>query len=114
MTSRTDLDPQALLEVTRRVLVACSDGLDASAVQSETPLAVLFFDSLMAVKFIATLEADLGVADLPFERWFAEHSERTDALTIGSLIEWLRSLPEMRRAAGVDAGSAASDRRSER
>jgi hypothetical protein len=56
----------------------------------------------MAVNFIASLEALLGVSDLPFERWLAEHSERTDALTIGSLLDWLRSLPEL--AAGGRAG----------
>lgn len=110
MTSRTELDSQALLDATRRVLVACADGIDVSAVQPETPLAVLLFDSLMAAKFTAALEADLGVSDLPFERWFAEHSERTETLTIGSLIDWLRRLAEMRPAGAMDRGAAAKDR----
>jgi hypothetical protein len=102
VTSRTEpLDPRTLLDVTRRALAACSDGLDASAVQPETPLAALLFDSLQAVKFIATLEAILGAADLPFERWLAEHSERAEALTVGSLVDWLGSLPEMASWAAV-------------
>lgn len=84
-------DTRAFLEATREALRACSIGLDTSAVQPDTPLAALIFDSLMAVKFIATLEASLGLRDLPFEQWLAEHSERADMLTIGSLIEWLRS-----------------------
>lgn len=92
MTFRTEpLDPRTLLDVSRQALAACSDGLDASAVQPETPLAALLFDSLMAVKFVATLEALLSATDLPFERWLAEHSERADALTVGSLIDWLAS-----------------------
>lgn len=92
MTTPIDPHTRTLLEATRQALARVSEGLDASAVQPETPLAALVFDSLMAVNFIATLEADLGVADLPFERWLAEHSERVDALTIGSLVEWLRSM----------------------
>ena len=92
----TPLDSRHLLEATRQALASCSDGLDVSAVEPNTPLAAVLLDSLMAVKFIATLEADLGVSDLPFEQWLAEHSEQTDALTIGSLIEWLQSSPEMR------------------
>jgi hypothetical protein len=84
-------DAQVLLEATRQALAAVSEGLDASAVQFDTPLAALVFDSLMAVNFIVTLEAMLGAHDLPFEQWLAQHSERTDALTIGSLVEWLRS-----------------------
>jgi acyl carrier protein len=104
VTSRTKLlDERSLLDATRVALATCSDDLDASAVQPDTPLAALVFDSLMALKFIATLEADLGVRDLPFERWLAEHSERADVLTIGSLIEWLRSLPEL--ATGAAAGA---------
>jgi hypothetical protein len=86
------------METTRQALASCSDGLDAAAMHPGTPLAAVLFDSLMAVKFIATLEADLGVSDLPFEQWLAESSERTDALTIGSLIDWLRSLPAISRA----------------
>lgn len=102
MTSRmTPLDARNLLEATRQALASCSDGLDVSAVEPDTPLAAVLLDSLMAVKFIAALEANLGVSDLPFEQWLAEHSERTDALTIGSLIEWLRSSPEMRTGASV-------------
>lgn len=103
VTTRIEpLDARALLEATRQALAAVSEGLDASAVQHETPLAALVFDSLMAVKFIATLEAVLGVNDLPFERWLAEHSERTDALTIGSLVDWLRSVPEIDARAAED------------
>jgi hypothetical protein len=97
----------------RRALAACSDGLEASAVQPETPLAAVLFDSLMAVNFIARLEADLGVTDLPFERWLAEHSERTDALTIGSLIEWLRSFPEISGGAAADLPTGTSGGRRE-
>lgn len=77
--------------------------------QPETPLAALFFDSLMAVNFIATLETTLGVGDLPFERWLEEHSERTDALTIGSLVDWLRSLPEMGGGTGAVGGARNGD-----
>jgi hypothetical protein len=92
-------DARTLLEATRRALATVSEGLDPSAVLPETPLAALLFDSLMAVNFIATLESSLGVADLPFERWLAEHSERAGALTIGSLVEWLGSIPEVAGAA---------------
>ncbi len=88
-------DARTLLDAARKALAACSDGFDALAVQPETPLAVLVFDSLMAVNFIATLEAVLGVTELPFEQWIAEHSENTGALTIGSLVDWLRSLPQV-------------------
>lgn len=99
MTSRNEsLDARTLLEAARRALATCSDGLDVSAVEAETPLAALIFDSLMAVKFIATLEADLGVDGLPFDRWLGEHSERAEALTVGSLVEWLRSFPEVASA----------------
>lgn len=102
VTSRMNAhDMRTILEATRRALAACSEGLDASAVEPETPLAALVFDSLMALNFIATLEAGLGVSELPFEQWLAEHSERTDALTIGSLVEWLRTLPEMHPAAAA-------------
>jgi hypothetical protein len=105
--ARTEpLDAESLLEVARQALAACSDGVDASAVQPETPLAAVVFDSLMAVKFIATLESVLAVEDLPFERWLAEHSESAEGLTIGSLIEWLRSIPEM--SAGTDPGGRAA------
>jgi acyl carrier protein len=108
MTTRSQpRDAGSLLEATRQALATISDGLDASAVQPETPLAALVFDSLMAVKFIANLEAVLGVADVPFERWLAEHSERTDALTIGSLVDWLRSLPQLGPGA---AGGARGER----
>jgi acyl carrier protein len=101
------LDARTLLEVTRRALATCSDGLDTAAVQPETALAALVFDSLMALNFIAALEADLGVRDLPFEQWFGEHSERIEALTIGSLIDWLRCLPQVSTAAaGLPAGTA--------
>jgi acyl carrier protein len=88
-------DAGTLLEATRQALATVSDGLDPSGVLPETPLAALVFDSLMAVNFIASLESVLGVSDLPFERWLAEHSERTDALTIGSLVDWLRTVPEI-------------------
>lgn len=107
MTSRPHPDDaESLLEATRRALAACSDGLDASAVQAETPLAALLFDSLMAVKFIASLEVDLGLADVPFDRWLAEHSERSDALTVGSLIEWLSSFQATRGEHGGESGRA--------
>ena len=107
VTTRIEpLDARTLLQATRQALATVSDGLDASAVQPETPLAALVFDSLMALNFIATLEAGLGVTDLPFERWLAEHSERVDALTIGSLIEWLRSLPEIGAGAAPSLRSA--------
>jgi acyl carrier protein len=88
-------DARTLLDATRQALAKVSDGLDPAAVLPETPLAALVFDSLMAVNFIATLESVLDVNDLPFERWLAEHSERTDALTIGSLVEWLGSVVEI-------------------
>jgi len=92
VTTRTaQLDSSRLLEAIRQALAKVSDGLDAAAVQPETPLAALVFDSLMAVKFIATLEGELGLEELPFERWLAQHSERTDVLTVGSLIDWLGS-----------------------
>jgi acyl carrier protein len=107
VTTRLEpLDVRTLLEATREALATVSDGLDASAVQPETPLAALVFDSLMALNFIATLEAVLGVRDLPFERWLAEHSERADALTIGSLVAWLRSLPEIGAGAVPESRSA--------
>ena len=86
------LDERALLDATRKALSRVSEGLDPSAVRLETPLAALVFDSLMAVNFIASLESSLGVQELPFERWLAEHSERTDALTVGSLVHWLQSM----------------------
>jgi hypothetical protein len=98
-------DPRALLDATRRALAACSEGLDVSAVRHDTPLAALVFDSLMALNFIVSLEAQLGARELPFERWLAEHSERTDAVTVGSLVEWLGSLPQL--AAGVPPPRAA-------
>jgi acyl carrier protein len=88
-------EARVLLAATRRALAVACDGVDASAVQPETPLAALVFDSLMAVNFVAALEALLGVDDLPFEQWLQEHSERTDALTVGSLVEWLGSLPQI-------------------
>jgi acyl carrier protein len=104
VTTRIEqLDARTLLEATRQALAKVSEGLDASAVQPETPLAALVFDSLMAVNFIATLEAILGLSDLPFERWLAEHSERTDALTVGSLIDWLRSMQEIGLGGAEDA-----------
>jgi acyl carrier protein len=99
-------ESRALLETVRRALAACSEGLDAAAVQPETPLAALLFDSLMVLNFIATLEELLGAADLPFEQWLAEHSERTDALTIGSLVGWLRALPRLADAAALGATAA--------
>jgi hypothetical protein len=67
----------------------------------------------MALNFIATLEAVLGVSDLPFERWLAEHSESADALTVGSLVDWLRDLPEVADLAAVTRGSEASAKSSE-
>lgn len=98
-------DAGALLDATRQALAACSEGLDVSAVEPDTPLVALVFDSLMALNFIVSLEALLGVRDLPFERWLAEHSERTDAVTVGSLIDWLRTLPELART-GAPAAEA--------
>ncbi len=113
VTPRIDVsDARSLLEATREALRTCSDGLDTSAVQPDTPLAAVVFDSLMALNFIASLEVRLGVTDLPFEQWLAEHSERTDALTIGSLIVWLRSLPGA--GAGLPAGARAAARDGER
>jgi hypothetical protein len=111
VTSRSQAtDARTLLDAARQALATCSDGLDVSAVQHETPLAALLFDSLMAVKFIAALEANLGLTDVPFEQWLAEHSERSDALTVGSLIEWLGTLPEARavldRTTDAKIGSA--------
>jgi hypothetical protein len=109
VTSRPDLpDERTLLEATRKALAITCDGLDASAVQPETPLAALLFDSLMALSFIATLEAGLGLQDLPFERWLAHHAERADALTIGSLVGWLRSLPEVSGASARDEDGSRS------
>ncbi len=105
MVRMAQLDVPQLLEATRQALATVSDGLDASAVEMDTPLAALVFDSLMAVKFIATLEDQLGVDELPFERWLSEHSERTDAITVGSLVDWLGSLPQLGRTATMDAGT---------
>jgi hypothetical protein len=102
-----------LLEATRQALAESSEGLDVSAVEPETPLAALFFDSLMAVNFIARLEAVLGVSDLPFEHWLGQHSERTDALTIGSLLEWLQSLPQLGSGAAAGLRAEASGGSSE-
>ena len=90
----------ALLDATRRALATCTEGLDVSAVQRDTPLGALIFDSLMATSFIAQLETILGVKDLPFEGWLLSHSERADALTVGLLVEWLESLPRVRAAVG--------------
>ena len=102
MTTRLEpLDARTLLEATRQALAIVSEGLDTSAVQPETPLAALLFDSLMAVKFIATLESVLGLGELPFEQWLAQHSERADALTIGSLIAWLESVSAIRPGVGA-------------
>ncbi len=102
MTTRIDpFDAPALLAAARRALAAACDGVDASAVEPQTPLAALVFDSLTAVNFAAALEAHLGVDDLPFEQWLQEHSERTEALTVGSLVEWLGALPQL--AAGAVA-----------
>lgn len=96
MTTKDEpIDGRHLLAATRRALATVCDGLDATAVQPETALAALLFDSLMVVKFIATLESALGVGELPFERWLAQHSERMDALTIGSLIAWLETEAEI-------------------
>jgi hypothetical protein len=90
--------PGALLDVTRQALAESAEDVDASAVQLDTPLGALIFDSLMATTFIAHLEGLLGVQDLPFEGWLLSHSERSDALTVGSLVTWLQELPEVRRA----------------
>ncbi len=111
MTTRLQaLDP-SILDVTRQALAAVSDGLDTSAVQADTPLAALLFDSLMALNFIATLESALDVVDLPFEQWLAEHSERADALTVGSLVEWLGSLSRLAGAGADRSPSSAKESR---
>lgn len=94
-TPTTSIDPQAVLAATVRALAASAEGVDSSAIRPDTPLAALMFDSLNALKFISTLETFLGVRDLPFEQWLAEHSERAEALTVGTLVDWLRSLPEI-------------------
>jgi hypothetical protein len=108
VTTRIDpLDTQALLETTRQAIAASTEGIDVSAVRSDTPLAAVLFDSLMALRFIATLEAELGLSDLPFEQWLAEHSERADALTIGSLVEWLVQLPQVRLAGAAEGRGGA-------
>ena len=112
MTTRNEpVDGWHLFDATRRALATVCDGLDVSAVEPETPLAALLFDSLQAVKFIATLEGALGVAELPFERWIAQHSERADALTVGSLVGWLESVAEIHpEAAGVHRGEPSRPR----
>ncbi|HEX9049626.1 MAG TPA: acyl carrier protein [Anaeromyxobacter sp.] len=101
------LDARTLLDAARQSLATVSDGVDASAVQPETPLAALIFDSLVAVNFIATLETALGIEDLPFERWLSEHSERAEALTVGSLVDWLGTLPEITALAVGDGRARA-------
>jgi acyl carrier protein len=103
MTSRPERLPEILLDHVRQALAACAPGLDVSAVRSDTPLGALFFDSLMAVSFIARLEAMLSVSELPFESWLREHSERTDFLTVGGLVDWLSSLDPVRAAAREEA-----------
>jgi len=88
---------ERLLDTVRGCLATVSPGLDTAAVQAETALGALFFDSFMVVKFMATLEPALGARDLPFEEWIREHSERTDRLTVGALIDWLAERPELGR-----------------
>jgi hypothetical protein len=83
-----------LLEAVRKALAATSPSIDVAAVELQTPLAALFFDSIRALAFISRLEADLGLGELPFEEWLQSHAERTDHLTIGALIDWLESLAD--------------------
>lgn len=94
--------PGALLDAIREALASSVEGLDVSAVRRETPLGALIFDSLMANTFIAHLEVLLDVRELPFERWLLHHSERAEALTVGFLVDWLASLPELRGPAAGD------------
>jgi hypothetical protein len=93
-----------LLAAIRQALAASAEGLDVSAVERDTPLGALIFDSLMANTFIANLEVLLDVRDLPFERWLLNHSERVEALTVGLLVDWLASLPELAGRAGGGPG----------
>ena len=95
MTRATGSPPDALLAVVREALAACTEELDVAAVERDTPLGALIFDSLMAASFIAHLEGLLSVKDLPFEQWLLSHSERVDALNVGVLVDWLGSLPQL-------------------
>ena len=107
--------PPRVIEAVRKALAAASPRLDVAAVALDTPLATLFFDSLTAVTFIARLEEQLGVCDLPFERWLREHSECTDLLTVASLVSWLASIPGVvGRAPAREAGAPASSTRADR
>jgi hypothetical protein len=91
------LGRDALLSTVRQAIAASSPGLDAAELCEDTPLAALFFDSMLAVTFVATLECSLQSSSaLPFEEWLREHAERTDALTVGALVDWLHSLPDPR------------------
>ncbi len=108
---------ERLLQAIKRALEGACPTLETGAVGVETPLAALFFDSLTAVTFIARLEEQLGVRDLPFEGWLREHSEATDLLTIGSLVTWLGGVPALqgrgasRRAGATSAPGRAGNRR---
>lgn len=96
--------PAALLDAIRAALASSLEGLDVSAVERDTPLGALIFDSLMATTFVATLEAILGVQDLPFEAWLLSHSERVDALTVGLLADWIAALPAAVQRGGGGTG----------
>ena len=84
-------DQNTMLEAVRQAIKATSPNIDVANVQLETPLAVLFFDSIRAVAFIARLEEDLKLGELPFENWLQSYAERTEELTIGALIDWVIS-----------------------
>lgn len=106
MTAAATPTAASLLDATRRALAACTEGLDVSAVERDTPLGALIFDSLMATSFIAHLETILGVRDLPFEQWLLSHSERVDALDVGLLVDWLGSLPQLHARTDRTSGPA--------
>lgn len=84
-------DQSTMLEAVRQAIKATSPNIDVANVKPETPLAVLFFDSIRAVAFIARLEEDLKLGELPFENWLQSYAERTEELTIGALIDWVIS-----------------------
>ncbi len=94
----------ALLDAIRAALASTLEGLDAVAVERDTPLGAVIFDSLTATTFLATLEGILGVQDLPFEAWLLRHSERVEGLTVGLLADWLAALPALREGTGTDGG----------
>lgn len=95
----------ALLDAIRAALASTLEGLDAVAVERDTPLGAVIFDSLTATTFLATLEGILGVQDLPFEAWLLRHSERVEGLTVGLLADWLAALPALRPGDAAGAGT---------